>query len=64
MKYQLMEAIDIFGEEVSKALTPPAGKHLLEINKNTILLEKSRSEVFHSVTAKLLYITKIERTDL
>ena len=64
MKYQLMKAIDMFDEESPNALTSPAVKHLLEINDNSIQLDKHRSEVFHSVAANLLYIMKRAQPDL
>ena len=64
MKYQLIKAIDMFDEEVPNAVTSPAVKHLLEINNNSIQLEKHRSEVFHYVAANLLYIMKRAQPDL
>ena len=64
MEDQLMEAIDIFGEELEGEVTSPAQHHLFHVNKDTEPLDKNKKENFHSVTAKLLYLVKRARPDL
>ena len=39
-------------------------KIILEINKNAKQLDKENSEIFHSMTEKLLFLTKIARPDI
>ena len=68
MKDQLNEAVSVFeaeqGEEITEAVASPAQKHLRETNDECEKLEGLRKELFHSVTAKLLYIMKRARLDL
>jgi hypothetical protein len=45
------------------SVTPAAG-HLYEVNKNAEPLDKSMSENFHTLTAKLLFLSKRARPDL
>ena len=64
MKDQIREAIQWYGE-LSNAKPPtPAAKHLFMTNENAEVLEASVSEKFHSVVAKLLYISKRARPDI
>ena len=68
MKDQLNEAIATFekaqGELVNETVTSPAQKHLRDVNDTCEKLTGMKHEVFHSVVAKLLYITKRARPDL
>ena len=65
MTEQLKEALEMFGEEVDSKVTTPANKNLLTTyNGECEELDKNRSEVFHSVTAKLLFIMKRGRPDI
>ena len=60
---QLMEAIEIFVEELEGEVTPPAQHHLFQVNEDAELLDKNKKEIFHRVTAKLLYLVKRARPD-
>ena len=53
MEDQLMEAIELFGEELEGKVTSPAQHHLFQVNKDAESLDKNKKEIFHSVTAKL-----------
>ena len=64
MEDQLMEAIELFGEELEGKVTSPAQHHLFQVNKDVEPLDKNKKEIFHSVTAKLLYLVKPARPDL
>ena len=66
MKHQLLEAIDTFEviEKVEGNVRSPAQHGLMTVDKESERLDKHRSNVFHSVTQKLLYITKRARPDL
>ena len=64
MKEQLMEAIEAFGEKIDGVVATPAQRHLFEVDENAEQLDEKKSDIFHSVTQKLLYITKRARPDL
>ena len=64
MEDQLMEAIELFGEELEGKVTSPAQHHLFQVNEDAEPLDKNKKEIFHSVTAKLLYLVKRARPDL
>ena len=61
---QLNEAIMWFGEEVKDRPKTPANKNLFETSVDADPLDEKRAEVFHSVVAKLLYISKRARPDI
>ena len=61
---QLMEAIKFFGEELEGKVTSPAQHHLFQVNEDSKILDKNKKEIFHSVTAKLLYLVNRARPDL
>ena len=63
-KDHLLEAITVFGEDVSKTITSTAKKNLFTVNEDNETLEECESDVFHSVTQKLLFVTKRERPDI
>ena len=42
----------------------PAQHHLFQVNEDATKLVGEQQDIFHSVTQKLLYITKRERPDL
>ena len=64
MKDQIDEAIEAFGEELHGTVTSPCARHLLESRDDIEQLDMRRKEIFHSVTAKLLYIEKRARPDI
>ena len=66
MKHQLLEAIDAFEviEKVEGTMISTAQHGLMTVNEDSERLDKHRSNVFHSVTQKLLFIKKREIPDL
>jgi hypothetical protein len=52
------EAINNFGEEIRRVSNTPAANNLFEIDESSARLNNSKAEIFHSVVAKLLYISK------
>lgn len=58
MNDQIEETFTMFGEDCNKTYTSPAGKHLFDIHDTDAPLDEVRSEIFHSVMAKLLFIMK------
>jgi hypothetical protein len=64
MNEYVKEAIVDFGENVTKPASTPAKKNLFEVNNQSPSLSKPLAERFHSVVAKLLYISKRGRPDI
>jgi hypothetical protein len=64
MKDQIMDAIESFGEKIEGTVTSPSARHLMTINNDAKQLSDKKKEIFHSVTAKLLYLEKRARPDI
>jgi hypothetical protein len=64
MKEYLKEAITDFGEDIVKSAATPAKRDLFDIDENSPTLPPSKREIFHSVTAKLQYVSKRGRLDI
>jgi hypothetical protein len=63
-KKYIREAIETFGEDVSKRVSSAATKKLFKINPATEDLDTERAGIFHSVVAKLLWVEKRSRPDI
>ena len=59
---------DLIAETPSELLkgmaASPAGQHLFNVNENCPKLSKEQAELFHHLTAKLLYLSKRTRPDI
>jgi hypothetical protein len=64
MKQFIREAINDFGENVSKHVTSPATKALFTIDSESMLLPQAQKERFHSIVQKLLYLSHRGRPDI
>ena len=64
MKDYLVESITEFGEELVSTTKTPAQKYLFSVNKDRKLLDIDRAKRFHSITAKLLYVSNRTRVDI
>ena len=64
MKAQIEDAIKSFGEDVQGTVTSPTAKHLFMVDEDCPKLGKEKADIFHSVTAKLLYLEKRARPDI
>ena len=64
MEEHIQEAIDAFDEDVSKSICTPAGKGLFEINEKSTPLMKDKADMFHSIVAKLLFVSRRCRLDI
>jgi hypothetical protein len=63
MQGYIKEAIEDFGDDVSRPASSPAVKSLFAIDKKSPRLCQEKSERFHSIVAKLLYICLRSRLD-
>jgi hypothetical protein len=59
----LKESIVAFGEPITKNVPTPASSDLFTVKESPTLDEK-RSEIFHHIVAKLLYVTKRVRVNI
>jgi hypothetical protein len=64
MKDYIKEAIRDFGEDITTTATSPARKNLFEIDETSGALTGDDRDTFHSVVAKLLYVSKRGRLDI
>jgi hypothetical protein len=64
MKEYLKEALVESGMDITRSVATPALRDLFDVDNNSPLLERSEAESFHSVTAKLLYVSTRARVDL
>ena len=65
MKEYLEELIIEFGEEIGNGVTTsPAGKYMFSVDENSPKLDEERAKKFHSITAKLLYLSNRARVYL
>ena len=64
MPQYIDEAIDMFGENVTQGASTPARKGLFTIKKNSPILSKEKKDKFHSIVAKLLYLSQRARIDI
>ena len=64
MEEYVQEAISDFKEDITTVATTPANKNLFNVNPQSPRLDKAKSDRFHSVVAKLLYISKRGRLDI
>ena len=60
----LEECFDEFGDELGPAVASPAARWLNTTNPKARKLDKNKAEKFHSVVAKLLWITQRGRPDV
>jgi hypothetical protein len=64
MSSHIQDAIDSFGSLCGYKVTSPAAAHLWDVNDECELLDEDKMVIFHSVTAKLLFVTKRTRPDI
>ena len=63
MKDQIEEAFEMFGEKLEGSVSSPATKKLNTVDPKATQLNNKKSDIFHSVVAKLLFIVKRARPD-
>ena len=64
MKEDISECISFFGIRFNGGCTTPSKRNLFEVDEAAILLSKERSNIFHHVVAKLLFVSKRARPDI
>ena len=64
MDSYIRDAIKEFGEDVSSPASTPGGQGLFSVDPESPLLDRADAELFHSIVAKLLYISSRARSDI
>ena len=64
MEDHIQEAIDSFGSTCGYHVTSPAAAHLWDVNEDCEAISEEDAVVFHSVSAKLLFVSKRTRPDI
>jgi hypothetical protein len=64
MKDYIKEAIADFGEDITRTVATPAKKNLFDTDNNGERLTRHNSEIFHSIVAKLLYVSQHRQLDI
>jgi hypothetical protein len=64
MKDYIKEAMADFGEIITRNATTPAKRILFDTDETVERLSGDDNEVFHSIVAKLLYVSKRSRLDI
>jgi hypothetical protein len=64
MTEYVQEAIDAFPDKLKKSATSPAKKDLFTVVLSSPRLDKVRSDIFHSLTMKLMYVSQRCRVDI
>ena len=63
MKDCLKEMIDELPEDMAGEAATPAALHLLQVSDKAEKLDKEKAELFHHLTAKLLFVSRRARPD-
>jgi len=64
LKEYLEECIDEFGDDLGPAVTSVAGRWLFQIDDNARKLTTEKADKFHSIVAKLLWVSQRGRPDI
>ena len=64
MSDYIQEAIDDFTQTCKKNPTSPAGEHIFQVRDDVSTLCEKDRKLFHSIVAKLLYISRRGRPDI
>jgi len=64
MRDYLVEALEESEMEITRATSTPAKKNLFDVDEKSPVLGKREAEIFHSVVAKLLYVSIRARMDM
>jgi len=64
MKEYLKEALSESGMAITREVATPAQKCLFEVDEESPFLSQNEAEIFHSVVAKLIYVSIRARADL
>eukprot|EP00957_Ditylum_brightwellii_P101279 7717577-Ditylum_brightwellii.AAC.1 len=58
------KVVETFPEKIEGSVTTPAANHLFEVNKKCSKLPEEKGRVYHTTTAKLIFLCKRSRQDI
>ena len=61
MKKMLQDTISMVDDQLDVNVSSPANKRVYEVSENSEKLDTKKSELFHIIVAKLLYMCKRSR---
>jgi hypothetical protein len=64
MKDYIQDMLDELPTDMDGASATPAGEHLFTVNEHPVPLDEATSQMFHTNTAKLLFLSKQARPDV
>jgi hypothetical protein len=64
MKEYIKECIEAFGETINKGATTPAKSNMFDVDDESEPLNEEKSDIFHHIVSKLLYVSKRARLDI
>ena len=64
MKDYLLEGIEDFPEDCTASVNTPAGPHLFEVNDSAKKIPEKDRKIFHSIVAKMLFVSRRGRPDI
>ena len=64
MENHIEEALENFPGDTTKVVSTPAAVHLFEVDENCVTLIKKDRGIFHSIVAKLLFVSKRSKSDI
>ena len=63
-QHKHIEELERFGKTYSHKVTSPFARHLCKVNERAEKLVEEQADLFHSIVAKLLHVTKRLRPDI
>lgn len=64
MSSYIENALSDFPEELGKSVTSPASEHIFRVNPNGTPVEEEKRIIFHTIVARLLFISTRARPDI
>jgi hypothetical protein len=64
MKDYIQDMLDELPSDMDGEAVNPEAEHLFTANENPVLLDEATSQMFHTNTAKLLFLSKQTRPDI
>lgn len=64
MKKHILKVFTMFGEDITRKAATPAKSYLFEVREASPAVDAQRSDIFHSVVAALLFVSRRCRLDI
>jgi len=64
METYIKDVIECFDKDISKGMMTQAQKDIFEVDEKLSRLDQQKSDLFHTIATKLLYVSKSGRPDV